>query len=205
MEFPRKLAVLAPVCVAAVVPAQDDVVADWRVPEPVAASRGDGPFTVVPIVGELQVHLPRPVADWELAELPDGEYVILAGGIRDDLSILRFHAQSGIVERFDTVGGRRLPSAFRDGQGSWPLIGGPRLWMFAWEQDGRVQFRAMAPRRPLASRSDLPLRTHGFEARLDPTTWQVHVTFPGANQALQFTHPDAPRLETSGRDRKSVV
>lgn len=145
----------------------------------------------------------NPVRDIEIGRLPDGTVIVLAGGVREGLDVLRFDPTMGVLERYPTEGGRRLPTAFGGGRGSWPLADDAGLLLFAFERDDAVQFFAAVARRILASRT-LPLECEDFRAHLDAASRRVEVEFlDGAGESideLDFPHPIAPRLVLEGAE-----
>ena len=161
----------------------------------------DFPVTVAGIDSTERLPLARAVQDVDVAVFRDGSFAVLAGGVREDLDIYRFDPIQHVVERHPTEGGRRRPSRFAGGLGSWPLVVGPGLVMFAFEAGDTVRFRAAHVSRTIAERR-LPLECEGFRVGFDPESYLVRVDFLGADDLaidqLQFVHPIAPRLTIEG-------
>ncbi|MCA8942385.1 MAG: hypothetical protein KDB80_07460 [Planctomycetes bacterium] len=162
---------------------------------------GRGPAGQVEVLawGDQRIVLSRPVRAWEIAELGDGRWVILAGGVDPGLDIYLFDPRSGEVIGlpFHVSDGLRLPPTFASGLGSWPLFELPSLFVLAVERRGRIRCLAVdASRqvpRELAS-LDLPMTVRDLRVSHDPETEQVRVEFDGADAVLEFVHPLAPRL-----------
>lgn len=145
--------------------------------------------------------LARGVSDVDVAAYPDGSFAILAGGVREDLDIYRFDPRAHLVERYPTVGGRRLAASFCSGLGSHPLLLGAGLSMFAFEKENAIRFRAATSKRTVAERT-LPLSCEGFRASFDRSSYLVQVEFVDRRGAVidrcEFLHPIAPRLVVEG-------
>ena len=153
--------------------------------------------------------LTRPVRDLEAGLLPGGNtLVLLAGGVRDAESLeLIIADRSGRFYSFASTGGSRLGSEFADGLGSWPLVDGTDLLMFAYRRQGRIEFRAydLSWSDPKAEGANLLVSqklpatggqgeaVRGFQAVSDLDSNEVHVTFDGGGAPIDIWHPLAPR------------
>lgn len=163
-----------------------------------------------PAAGDREIFerlpLARPVSDVLIAPDGRGAFFVLAGGVAEDLDLYRFDPLRRSIDRFPTSGGRRLPDSFADGLGSWPVECGSGLYLFAFERDGEIRFRAQTNQRVVAERR-LPIECLGFAGSFDTVTHLVAVRFDGPIDApqgrMEFLHPKAPRLGLVGaRDRR---
>ncbi len=143
----------------------------------------------------------EPVHDWEVGKLPNGDLVVLAGGVKDDLTVYFVPAAGAAREPFRTQHGRRLGPAFGDGHGSWPLVAGPDLWVIAYQNDDRhVIFRALTTGRGLV-RAELPAACKGFGVpRFDPRSFEFTVPLDGVDDVVRFVHPRAPKASIDSMD-----
>lgn len=200
------------------VPLQRVTPIDWRRPETnLTVEQADGRIRRVSwqpagaAVPKVIIPLRNPVTDLEAALLPSGDgLVLLAGGVREGESLDLYVAdKTSRVYAFETNGGSQLSQDFAHDLGSWPVVDGNDLLLFAYLRQGMIEFRAVDlswsdPHRekasPLAQRT-LPATggngeaVRGFTAVSDLASNQVHVSFDGAGQPIDFPHPLAPRLQ----------
>ena len=92
----------------------------------------------------IVVTLLRPAETCVAAVTADGNgLVVLAGGVRDSLDLWLVDRREPRPHVLPTSGGRRLPESFNSGLGSWPLVEGPDLVLFAFVKEGRTEFWAL--------------------------------------------------------------
>ncbi|MGE3878580.1 MAG: hypothetical protein AB7I19_05940 [Planctomycetota bacterium] len=201
---------LAPARAQAVSRAIDAPSLGIRLIAPIGGPSGRTVAIDFPAAGDREVFerlpLARPVSDVQIAPDGRGAFLVLAGGVAEDLDLYRFDPLRRSIDRFPTSGGRRLPDSFANGLGSWPVESGAGLYLFAFERDGEIRFRAQTSQRVVAERR-LPIECVGFTASFDAVSHLVAVRFDGPIDAplgrMEFLHPRAPRLGLVGaRDRR---
>ncbi len=149
---------------------------------------GDGEST-------REVTLVRPVQDCVAAVTADGTgLIVLAGGITESLDLYLVDRDQPGFYVLETFGGRRLPSSFNGGLGSWPLVEGPHVVLLAFEKERRLEFRALDFQGRIHSSRTLPLEINGFTAAADLDSSELRVRFLPTEEELVFHHPLAPRL-----------
>ncbi len=153
--------------------------------------RGEGAIDTIPLaVPRERVALGRAGRD---------VLVVLAGGVRDSLDVYLARS-NGEIRRVASEGGRRLPSSFAGGLGSWPIAIGDTVFVFAYQKDERCELRAIGFGEQVFASRTLPATTTGFAVTHDGGTGQIDVVVqgPAPAETVRFVHPDAPRLRVDG-------
>jgi hypothetical protein len=155
----------------------------------------------IPAGGGEKAVLPldRPVRHFDVGRSPDGRYVVLAGGLLEPLDVYVVAADLGRIRRFATDDGRRITeSAFRLGEarGSWPLVDGEGLLLFAASVGDEVEVRAFDATGAPIGKARWPSATRELDVAVgEPREHRVTVRDPaGAGSPFTFVHPAAPRL-----------
>ncbi len=143
---------------------------------------------------KLPLQVPRDRASVGLVD-PD-LVVVLAGGVRHPL-VVYFVDAGGAIARLVTDDGRRLPAAFNDGAGSWPVAVGRGVFVVAFEKNGRFELHAVSFGDQVLAKRSLPSTATGFQVEVDPSVQKIRVQPLGVEEArpLEFVHPRAPRVQ----------